>query len=453
MKIEIHPEAYQNFNKQIAELENLLELRPYEKDIKKFQPEDFNTQIIDGKEIIGDVITKKVMDDLTEVSISYITEKGYRGLFDATYKQYQTICESLQKLNALRNTISLECTKELIFRWLKEKDKKNISNSPLEFLIAECEKKIKSWTILLPISELAIETEFDLGKVKIRTLTKDMIDNWKSSIEKLKVRKENNNKENSSKYFEDILKNFGGKAIAEIDVEAEFEMAIDIAQEESSKALSILRFYSRANLTPNLISCCVIVGSENLKVVNYLFLEDHLLIKSYSRIDGNYLRNWVIRNEDLELYLNMGLRQLNYLIAQDNLNDFQEQLLDSILIYSRNSLMQNVHDKIIYILASLESMLLLNDNESIQQNLSERIAILIGKTVDNKIDIKKNVKYIYGLRSKFIHHGRKLETSQNEEIKKFLMNVFLLFSQLIANLSFFKSKEDLVEFIEVKKFS
>ena len=55
-------------------------------------------------------------------------------------------------------------------------------------------------------------------------------------------------------------------------------------------------------------------------------------------------------------------------------------------------------DKLVYILASLESILLKNDSEPIQKNLGERMAFLIGPTVEARKTIIANVVETYARR-------------------------------------------------------
>ena len=453
-KIEINQEALKNFNYKINCLSDLLELRIDKQTEVKYKPQIYNIQEIDGKKIIGDVIKSSYDEYGIEISKSFLTERGPVGLFDLNHKEFEKICEGIQKLNSLRNTISLNTVKELVFKWLVKKCKEELSVEPLEFLITECQSKLKEWEIVTPIAELYIENEFSIGNVKLITLSKEIIDSWESSVKIIRIEAKKEGTCELSNSFEELRKTYSGKAVAQYRIEAEQDRAIEIANEEVDKSLSILRFFSRANVIPNLISCCTISGAENVNVINNLILKKNVLETQHIKINRNYLRDWIIRRDDLELFYKMGLGKLSNLLTKKNLSKFESILLDSLIIYSRNSLMQNIYDKIVYIFSSLEAILINDDNERIMQNLSERIAILIGNSIKEKKEIIGNVKTIYGLRSKFLHHGNQdLEISQKEDVKIFLGNVHVLYAHLIGNMDFFKSKEHLIEFVLDKKLS
>lgn len=69
-------------------------------------------------------------------------------------------------------------------------------------------------------------------------------------------------------------------------------------------------------------------------------------------------------------------------------------------------------------------MLLKDGNEPIQKNIGERMAVLFGQTLEQRKAIIKNVLYTYGLRSSFIHHGRKLSWGHTEALSEFMINAW-----------------------------
>lgn len=81
--------------------------------------------------------------------------------------------------------------------------------------------------------------------------------------------------------------------------------------------------------------------------------------------------------------------------------------------------------KLVAVLVALESMLLNDGSEPIQQNLSERIAFLFGP--EKRSGIKKSVIRAYSLRSKFIHHGHIIGTDEIDTLREFLLNVWAAF--------------------------
>jgi hypothetical protein len=57
-------------------------------------------------------------------------------------------------------------------------------------------------------------------------------------------------------------------------------------------------------------------------------------------------------------------------------------LHDALLLYSRNSTASETTDKLVFVLVSLESMLPKDANEPISKNIGERMAFLVGNSVE-----------------------------------------------------------------------
>ena len=86
-------------------------------------------------------------------------------------------------------------------------------------------------------------------------------------------------------------------------------------------------------------------------------------------------------------------------------------MYDALLIYSRNSVAITPADKLVYILVGLESVLIRNSNEPLGKNIGERMAFLVGDSVDSRKAVLANVDEIYKLRSSFIQPWRRSQAT------------------------------------------
>jgi len=100
-------------------------------------------------------------------------------------------------------------------------------------------------------------------------------------------------------------------------------------------------------------------------------------------------------------------------------------------------------------LSSLESVLLKNENEPIQQNLAERLAVFTAQELTERKTIIKLIKTVYGLRSKYLHHGH--SSSELEIVSEFMACVWGFFMQLVNNVERFKTKEEFLIAIDDHK--
>jgi hypothetical protein len=108
-------------------------------------------------------------------------------------------------------------------------------------------------------------------------------------------------------------------------------------------------------------------------------------------------------------------------------------------------------EKVVYILSALESIFLKNQSEPIQQNLGERMAIFSATELAERKAILRNVRAVYELRSRYLHHGH--SSTEIEEIGAFLLNVWVFFVKLVCIRKDFKTKDEFLVCIDDEKLS
>jgi hypothetical protein len=368
----------------------------------------------------------------------------YIGLQGESYKELARLSQGIQKAKMLHDKVSFNFLTDIIFDWMKEKYKNTTDLSMTEYVLAKCEESIEELEIWIPIAKLYIQSDVRIGYITLKTITKDFFDHWR-------VEAENENSEIKEKIKEVIdreQKKLQGIATATIKIYAEPIRAFEIALEETEKSIALLRFFSASNFYPGVISYCTVLGKENLESTKHWVMKEGKLIKIITEEVDNSVQDWVIDNSLLSMF-KRDLEILSNLIIQDDKTEFQEKLLDSLMLYSRSSLAKNLTDKLVYTLVALESILLKNENESIQQNIGERMAFLIGKNISERKSIIERLKKAYEFRSAFLHHGRAIDNI--EVLKKFMIDVWGCFIQLIHNAYRFKTKGQLIDEIEERK--
>ena len=95
--------------------------------------------------------------------------------------------------------------------------------------------------------------------------------------------------------------------------------------------------------------------------------------------------------------------------------------------------------------------MLKNENEPIQQNLAERVAVFSSQTLEERKSLIKLIKSIYGIRSKYLHHGH--ISSEVELISTFMLRVRVFFFQLLRNVDSFATQEEFVNAIDDDKLA
>jgi hypothetical protein len=142
---------------------------------------------------------------------------------------------------------------------------------------------------------------------------------------------------------------------------------------------------------------------------------------------------------------------LLHALSCNRTSEFRHQLYDALLLYSRNSIASETTDKLIFILVGLESLLLRDANEPIAKNIGERMAFLIGNSVEGRKAVVRNVDAAYRIRSNFIHHGD--SAADSEVIEQFCAYAWQAFYALLHQMDAFATKAALLEALENRKLS
>lgn len=163
--------------------------------------------------------------------------------------------------------------------------------------------------------------------------------------------------------------------------------------------------------------------------------------------------SWRISNAKLA-EIGGALAVLGGLLGPEEQTEFQGAVLDALLLYSRSSLAKEYADKLVYILVALESLLLKDGNEPIQKGLGERMAVLVGRTVDERLAVIKNVTDTYRLRSQFIHHGQGIGIDDVQTLQTFMANTWkCLYGIAVGNSGRFDSKQKFLDALERVRLS
>jgi hypothetical protein len=450
MEFNLHPTAATSFNEEAERLYKGLIYSPVCNTKKKensFRPDYFVSSNLTDKDIVGDFKSSTTDWVGNEVAIFFYHEGKKVGICNENYKNLIKLSESMQRVPQLSPFVSISFIKDSIFAWMKGKYLNELSCPMIVYVSQICEKKVVESEIWIPLTHTHIQSEIKIGRVILKTITKELLNEWIDRWDMNAETKERSKKEFMNQYQEKLQ----GLAAATISIYAEPQRAKEIAVEEAEKASSILRLFSPGVFHPKMISCCTLIGTEHIKIsVSFQTKNNKLLRIEEEMVNKPYIP-WILNNEFINMIRNSGLDTLSNVLIQENKKDFQNQVLNSLFIYSRCLLAIEVEDKLIYILVAIEAILLKNDNEPIQQNIGERMAILIESTAEKRKMVIKNVKEVYAARSRFIHHGQTIE--EIESITTFMFNSYRFFQTLIIDINKFETKLEFIEKIEEIKLS
>jgi hypothetical protein len=454
MSLQIHPDAAKNFDRKGEELFQKVIFDPH---IELPQGKGFSPDIV-RHEIPGEDLISLSRDSYIagplqkEVAKTFRLKDSVLGLFGEDYKGLVRLAESMQSVKPLRDKVSVRFLIDSIFNWIATSHQRTDVVPMTETMLADAERAIQEIELWLPVAMLYVETDIVIGRVTIKTITKEIIDNYHSaSIEQI----QNDGHAIGSElqdHFRTERKELQGLAAATIKLHAEPIRAEEIAIEQALNSLAILRLYSLANLEPELTGHCTLLGRKRVEELRTFTVQD-AEIRGFHRATLSAADPaWTLDTTKIaELRRTQGLDFLSALLIKEDRSEYEHALVDCLLLYSESSLAKDPVSKLVSVLVALESLLLKDSSEPIQQNLSERVAFLFSP--EKRIGVKRSVIQAYGIRSRFIHHGYDIGIDEIDALRKFLLNAWAALHGLINLTALCRTKAELFKrFEDVKMF-
>jgi hypothetical protein len=448
--LDIHPNATENFNKKADHILTFIrDIEPSNVHSPSFEPETHSAIQIDGSMLLN-TPTYSVKKDVTNYIIRlYLNSELSIGILEDCCLKLRKLIEDLYKIKDIKCKVSIKTLDTILCTWITAKFHDPSYCEFCEFLKIYVEKIIGDYEIVIPINFLHIEKSFALGKVNFRLFSKKSIDELLECA--VTQAQDSPQKDLVRKLFDLKIRQFQGYAVATILLQAEPARAYEIAIEETNTALSMLRIFSSSTREPLSYYPAAVWGSSNISSGYLIALKEgnlnQMLSKTLDRRPmSEYLNNQAID----DLYL-AGLSILDKLLGLSKRSQFQEKLLEALILYSRSAISKDLADKLVYILVALESIFLRNSSEPIQQNLGERIAFLIGDSLEKRKRIIKVTRDTYTLRSGFVHHGRSIDNL--ETMKEFMEYAWQAIVSLIHQSNSVSTVNALLDMLDDRKLS
>jgi hypothetical protein len=232
--------------------------------------------------------------------------------------------------------------------------------------------------------------------------------------------------------------------------------AFEIAVKETERALDVLRYYCPSNRYPSMPAYCSIAGTEPVDRPKYLIVQNGVLVSAGATISNLRARHpWLIDEKLLKKMREVGFDTLANLLQtpEQDRTDLQKDFVTALSIYSKSCIAQDLTDKLVYAVFTLERLLLKDSSEPLQKHISERMAFMIGKSLPGRIDIISNYKRAYNLRSSAVHHGGEVTHEEMEILNHFMPNAWFTLNWIVEAFARFKSRQEMLEFIDDIKFS
>jgi hypothetical protein len=404
---------------------------------------------------VDHVLTEKDISQVTLVgtvdgfgnnlSRYFPTGKGNIGLTQESYPLSEKLATKIALRKELRNYISAEFVIDVLFEWFKAKYTGvfNKSDHFSTYLTEQIHKNVAELHVAVPISFLTIDRPFSLGKVKFDFYDSSFFDRFELAISA-------DHPSEPDRKLDKERKEYQGIVFAHLDIQAERTRAHSLAVELTDQALAILRLFSPSVYFPQVRSYFGRKGHAIVPVNHFFVFESEWpVIETKVAIDGNFMFD--IKEEFLKIISTGGLEQFDQLLNQTVFTDLEEVLLDSITLFSKGISSPDLHDRLIFLFASIESLLLKDSGEPIQKTIGQRLGFLLFPDGARRLSVSTFIGKAYGHRSMYVHHG------ERQEILNIASNLSILVSSAILKIlrkrDKFKIKTDLINAIELAIYS
>jgi hypothetical protein len=443
-KYDFHPRALAALNEQASMLAQklMVKIGAVSANVTGFRPDVNVAHHLSSSDLRSPMQVFHMDNDGNRVARFVDTGSGIVGFDENTYPEFCKLAVSIHKTDALRNKVSLKFVEDALFQWSLGELKAKTNMGACAYVAAEAEREVTQQEVWVPVYGLHIQSSFKLGPVTFKTISKGILEEWQRGIKErfpdspqvaFKINRDN----------KDLL----GFAAATYEIEAEPERAKEVASDLADRAISILRLFSVANFDPTKFSYCVPLGSHQRYGHHYLTVKNGRIIGETLGIKKSGDFPWIIDDLLLE-QMNPTLSVLSGLFGNPAKSELELLVFNALLLYSKAALVPDLAEKLLYMFAALESVLLRNETEPITESIAERLAYLSADDAATRISARKWVKEAYRVRSKFVHHGRR----DDADLRDFFLYAWTALCRIAELSSKFKTKSDLLDDIEHYKF-
>lgn len=397
---------------------------------------------IQQSEIIGPVCFGRVDHSGTTVENYFQIGHDLFGLDNNHYQKLSRLAGKIHKCGDFHRSTTFDSIADSIFLWVELKYTGKSDEDLCKFLVEHLSKTIKDHEVWVPIASLSVQEEFMIGVVTFKQITQELLDAWQEKCLEGRLDQE----KEIDLLFVKLRKKHQGYTAGMVHVTAEECRAREIAIEYVDKAVALLRFFSPASYTPEINCNCTPFGRHLIRTNTTWNVIDGSLGQSTSNALRSDMLQWFLGTEDIRLLEKHGLRKISSLHTVGEQSGFSATVANSLMLFSKVSLMKDLGDKLVYLFAAVESILLKNSGEPIQMTVSERMATILGGKAERKKEVIRNFKSMYGKRSDLVHHAKSVDLT--DEMSVLMHNVWSTFHYIINEMHAFGSKSEFLDRVD-----
>jgi hypothetical protein len=340
-----------------------------------------------------------------------------------------------------------------VLRRVLEVHSADIIQAEIERIDQDFEAFNESHFIVVPLAgvELAIN-ELQLGNVKLVRLQGDAAEALRARCRSVLTRNTAHTEAQKEQIFKEIeggeLSKVLGRTCATITVSGENHRAVEVALDETRRAVDLLRYLTLFIPGRRKYSLGIQgeIGDGKRTTVAIRTDEESVHYLGVANYDVLAIGQWHV-----ELMKNLGILDLSDLLQKPQRTNFEQALIRAVHWLASGQAQFENENALLNFITCIEALLKPSAQEPITAAIAEGTAILIRKTLDERKEVKKQVKDFYQKRCTLTHEGEgQILDADLRGLKKLALELTV---HLVGRRGEFTSQQQLRSWLEDKKLS
>ena len=456
MDLKLHPEAAARFDALARELfgklrevspESLRQRRP------GFEPDTFVAASFTEKDIVGEIQQLGTVNLYSGEVAELVFHEGERAfkLIGEACQDFEQLVTRLSQIEPLSRFVTRTTIRSTTIDWISARLRQPATANMIAYLSDQIGPRVSATIAVIPVAFLHVESPLPFGRVTFRHLNAPFFDSlsaWRDRIP------DEDGKQGFDRWLLDYRRKLQGYAAVYVEVEGEPDFVNERALQEATHAVAMLRILAPESLYPEARSFVAPVDLQPPPTYDvWLFDPGQSIPKQRHR--GPHPPTpipWTLSDNTMrQIRANFAFDDLSTLARGQGLSPFEKTLEECILLFSKATGTASPAEKLVFVSVSLETLLVRNSNEFIQQSVGDRFAFLLTHEPTKRKELVALFKSCYDLRSSFLHHGR--SPSDLNVLREFLHHAWSLLMRLLKHRSEFQTKAHLLDYADSIKYS
>lgn len=376
-----------------------------------------------------------------ETQVYFSTGTEWVGLDAEGYPRYHKLVTHLSARKELKSAVSDGLVMNALLEWLKGRRNGQLDDSKsfTGHVLAKADAMVRPCRLYVPIDHLRLERDWMVAGVTFGILDEARI----SALQQASQPVDTGLLPAHVEAFAKLRARHLDRSVAIIEVEADRQKAAEIALSRTETALVALRFFSPTAFVPE-FPCYVGVLGRVLVPSHQMLIESPSGLSHVNRSDERRMIDWSLGPNIVD---EPSLGRVGALLVKPARTELEEACASAIAVFDRGVTAESISDRIVFTLTAAEVLLLRDSREPIQGLLAFRLAHLAGATAAERPGIVEHVKTCYGMRSRYIHHGKsehEVATVRDliNEVRMAILHVVTLCDRLSTKAALIKALED-----------